>query len=335
RADASGGQAASRPQRRAGGRGETPAAERHGPAVAYRADMDAVPGDAGPAHLCGHDVHTAIGVGVGQVLARLRDRFSGRVMLVFQPAEETLEGARAMIASGVLEPVAPQEFYALHSAPLPVGEFAVMPGFGLPGLDTGHIDLSGPDAVEHARRLKATIDGWATVPYPQNPEDIARMLHDSLTPDGPLSRFVVGGGVLEPRPQGTRVRFWFKAWPDERYHELRDDIRRLAGSVDGARVEFAPEPFPAMVCSPSLSEAAAAYMRGVPGLGPVTVLHASFPFNGEDFALFLRHVPGAMFYLGVGVDGMPHSPGFAADDRAIGVGVRTMTGLLLDRLHKL
>ena len=75
-------------------------------------------------------------------------------------------------------------------------------------------------------------------------------------------------------------------------------------------------------------------------MSTVEVFHAAFPFNGEDFALFLRRVPGAMFYLGVanpdaGINGVPHTPDFAADERAIGLGVRAMTGLLLSRLHNL
>ncbi|MFB7329334.1 M20/M25/M40 family metallo-hydrolase [Streptomyces sp. NPDC056190] len=79
-----------------------------GPTVAYRADMDAVDDDElfdctfasqvpGAAHLCGHDLHTAIGVDIALVLARLRKQLNGRVVFVFQSAEETCEGARAMI----------------------------------------------------------------------------------------------------------------------------------------------------------------------------------------------------------------------------------------------
>ncbi|MER5222524.1 hypothetical protein [Streptomyces flaveus] len=69
----------------------------------------------------------------------------------------------------------------------------------------------------------------------------------------------------------------------------------------------------------------------------VTVLQASFPFNGEDFALFLRDVPGAMFFLGVanpeaGLNGTPHAPDFGADERALGLGVRAMAGCLAGRL---
>jgi metal-dependent amidase/aminoacylase/carboxypeptidase family protein len=89
-----------------------------------------------------------------------------------------------------------------------------------------------------------------------------------------------------------------------------------------------------MVCSPELGQAAAAHLRGVAGVAAVKVLHAAFLFNGEDFAPFLRRVPGAMFYLGVanpdaGLNGVPHAPDFAADEEAIGLGVRAMAGLLL------
>ncbi|WP_157857389.1 hypothetical protein [Streptomyces yerevanensis] len=69
----------------------------------------------------------------------------------------------------------------------------------------------------------------------------------------------------------------------------------------------------------------------------VTVLHAAFPFNGEDFALFLRDVPGAMFFLGVAnpeadLNGTPHARDFGADERALGIGVRAMAGFLFSRL---
>lgn len=323
-----------------------------GPTVAYRADMDAVATDElgdnefasqvpGVAHLCGHDLHTAIGVGVAQVLSRLRHRFSGRVVFVFQPAEETLDGARAMIEAGVLDRVAPQEIYALHCGQLPVGTFAVMPGVGQPGLDVGHIDVSGPNAAENAERLLAAINDLSTVAYPRTPGESAQLEADLQAPDGPLARFVLAQSRLTSGDHdAVRVQFGLRAWPDDRYPALRDEVRRLAGSVNSAQVEFPQPPFPAMVCSPELSQAAATHLHGVAGVAAVKVLHAALPFNGDDFALFLRQVPGAMFYLGVanpgaGVNGLPHAPDFAADERAIGLGVRAMAGLLLSRLDVL
>ena len=318
--------------------------DRPGATVAYRADLDAVAADElgggafasrvpGAAHLCGHDLHTAIGVGVARVLARRR--FAGRVVFFFQPAEETLEGARAMIDAGVLDRGTPAEVYALHCAPLPVGTLAIMPGAGLPGLDAGHVDVTGPDAATTGARLRAAIEGLSTVSRPQTPDEFARMLDDIRVPDGPLTRFVHAASSLTSGDDGTvRVRFWLRAWPDNRYPALREDVRRLAGDL---RVEFPRPPFPAMICSPELSHAAAEHLRDAEGVSGVEVLHGSFPFNGEDFALFLHRVPGAMLYLGVanpaeGCNGVPHAPDFAADERAIAVGVRAMTSLLLHRL---
>lgn len=95
-----------------------------GRTVAYRAGMDAVPpidqigGGTAPKHLCGHDIHTTVGVGIAQVLARLRRD--------------------------------PEEIHALHCGLLPVGVFGVNPGSGLPGQDRGSISLTGDDAVERA-----------------------------------------------------------------------------------------------------------------------------------------------------------------------------------------
>jgi metal-dependent amidase/aminoacylase/carboxypeptidase family protein len=92
-----------------------------------------------------------------------------------------------------------------------------------------------------------------------------------------------------------------------------------------------------MVNSAELSTAAGRFLSAA--LGPESVLWAgaSWPFNSEDFALFLDETPGAMFYLGVadaetGMNGAPHTPDFAADERAIGHGVRAMAGLLTARL---
>lgn len=353
-----------------------------GPTVAYRADLDAVAADEpacppafasrvpGAAHLCGHDVHTAVGVGVAEVLARLRDRIRGRIVFVFQPAEETCEGARAMIATGLLERLAPREIYALHCAPLPTGTIAAAPGLGLPGQDRFTAHLPGPAAASAAAALAARLDGLGTVRRPATEPEWQRLLGHLSEPDGPLARYVfIETRVVTPGPDGTadgpagaRVEGWTRAWPDGRYAALRAQIRALVAEHPGARVEFDGEPFPAMVNSPELGAAGARRIartlaalaapgddaRGeAPGAtapraaAPQAVtLHGTLPFNGEDFALFLRRVPGAMFFLGVGgpeagLGGLPHSPAFDPDERAIGIGTRAMAALLCHRITAL
>nr|WP_232822871.1 M20/M25/M40 family metallo-hydrolase [Glycomyces dulcitolivorans] len=307
-----------------------------GRTVAYRADMDAVPpvdqigGGTAPKHLCGHDIHTTVGVGIAQVLARLRRKLHGTVVFVFQPAEESLAGARAMIEDGVLAQTDPEEIHALHCGLLPVGVFGVNPGSGLPGQDRGSVSLTGDDAAERAAQLAAEIGALGTVAQPQSPADLEQLLVDLQTEDGPLASFVFTRAFAD----GGEVRFSSRCWPEERYTEVRADIDRLAQSY-GATAVFPNDPFPAMVCpAPEANELKRFLRRG----GVETeVVRAAVPFSGEDFALFLDEIPGTYTYLGVrspGADvttGYPHFPTFAPDEAAIGHGVRAMSKWLVER----
>lgn len=318
---------------------------RPGRTVAYRADTDAVPpegivtGGTEAAHVCGHDIHTTVGVGVAQVLAQLRHRLSGTVVFFFQPGEEALVGARAMIDAGVLERTGAEEIHALHCGPFPVGQFAVTPGSGLPGQDRAVITLPGPDATESARRLAAEIGGLATVAPPQTPADLERMVTDVQTQDGPLARFVVVRARANAADAEGRaeIQVSYRCWPEERYVEVREEIRRLAKPYAGALVSFPADPFPAMVCPEEEANAVARHLRRVLGPGGVTVMHAAFPFNGEDFALFLDRIPGTYTFLGVRAPGAgitssyPHYGDFDPDERAVGIGVRAMSGWLAAR----
>ncbi|MEV5574674.1 amidohydrolase [Spirillospora sp. NPDC052269] len=317
---------------------------KRGRTVAYRADMDAVPPDSqinggpDPAHVCGHDLHTTIGVGVAEVLARLRNRLSGEVVFFFQPGEESLTGAQAMISAGVLERTRPAEIHALHCGPMPVGTFAVTPGTGLPGLDRGSITLTGPGASDRAARLVADISALSTVAYPETSADLERMVRETETPNGPLARFVWMRAGARPAANGdVEVRATFRCWPQERVPEIRDQLRGLAARYPDARIDFPTDAFPAMVCPPRPGREVRDYLTSRLGRRAVTTMHAAIPFSGEDFALFLRRLPGTFSFLGVrrpGADivtAYPHFGAFDPDERAIGVGVRSMSGWLAHR----
>jgi metal-dependent amidase/aminoacylase/carboxypeptidase family protein len=330
-----------------------------GPTVAYRADMDAVdaqravlsfphsdrPFDEGfasripgVAHLCGHDLHTAIGVGVARTLAQAAEPVRGRLVFVFQPAEEPLQGARAMLETGLVQRLAPREFYALHCSPFPAGTIAVSPGYGLPGLDHIRIVLSGGDDAVVAA-IAAEVAQLGTVGYPQSLADYHARFHAVLEPEiaASIQESVCVAQWTEQTPDAQPVaNVLLRVWPQERFPELRARVERLAAAA-GGHVEFPADPFPAMVNSAELSTAAGEYLSTA--MGPESVLwaRACWPFNCEDFALFLNEAPGALFYLGVadaesGMNGAPHTSDFAADERAIGHGVRAMAGLLTDRL---
>lgn len=317
----------------------------HGRTVAYRADMDAVPpadqvgGGPDPAHLCGHDLHTTIGVGVAQVLARLRHRLAGTVMFVFQPAEEDLTGAASMLADGLFRRTRPAEIHALHCGPVPVGEFAVMPGFGQPGLDHTTVTLTGADASGRAQRLAAGLRALGTIAPPVNPAAMEQLLLDLQVPGGPYAEFVyvqqaTVSETASGAASGAVVQASYRCWPQERYVAVRAAIGRLA-HASGATAAFPDDPFPAMVCP----ERNSLDLRDYLGPDRTATMHAAFPFKGEDFALFLNRLPGTYAILGVrapgaGIEtGFPHLGTFDPDERAIGHGVRAMAGGLAHRTH--
>jgi metal-dependent amidase/aminoacylase/carboxypeptidase family protein len=333
-----------------------------GPTVAYRADMDAVDARSnvlpfplservfdegfasrvpGVAHLCGHDLHTAIGVGIARALAQGSEAVRGRLVFVFQPAEESLQGARAMLETGLVQRLAPREFYALHCSPYPCGTIGVSPGYGLPGLDCMRIVMPGTDAAALAAlaALVNEVDQLGTVGFPRDYAEYSARFDALLDPDVAASNqeSVCVGQWTSQTPDGRPVaNVLLRSWPQERVPELRTRVERLAAAA-GGHIEFPEDPFPALVNSAELSTAAGRYLSAALGPESVAWARASWPFNCEDFALFLNEAPGAQFYLGVadreaGMNGAPHAPDFAADERAIGHGVRAMTGLLTDRL---
>lgn len=317
---------------------------RRGRTVAYRADMDAVPpngqiggGGTAPAHMCGHDLHTTIGVGVAESLARRRRQLAGTVMFVFQPAEETLAGARAMLAQGLFEGafggVRPAEIHALHCGPWPVGQFVVMPGFGMPGQDRGTVTLTGPGAEARATALAAEIAALGTVRRPEGLADLENLVAEMQKPNGPLAKFV----FMNAAAAGNEVRVVSRCWPENRYREIRAAVATLAGSHGPATVNFPTDPFPAMVCPERENRELRSFLRRNLGEKRVATLHAAIPFNGEDYSLYLNQIPGTYSFLGVQKPGdpldtaYPHYPGFEPDERAIAVGVQTMSKWLTQR----
>lgn len=317
---------------------------RPGRTVAFRADMDAVPpsdqigGGDEPAHLCGHDIHTTVGVGVAQALAGLRDRLSGTIVFVFQPAEERLTGAPAMLADPKFAKYRFSEIHALHCGPFFAGEFGVMPGAGFAGLDKPEITVSGPDAVATARRIVAELGELSTVPLPEGPGDLEWLVEAIQTPDGPLERFVMlNAGASDPDTDGdVTVDVGYRAWPEGRVPEVRERISAIVAAHDGAEVAYS-RPYPAMIVPERDGHAVKRHLREVFGDEAVRRVYAPVPFSGEDFAYFLDEVPGTYTFLGVGKpDGgiesaYPHFGSFDPDERAIGVGVRGMAGWLANR----
>jgi metal-dependent amidase/aminoacylase/carboxypeptidase family protein len=304
--------------------------------------MDAVPSDApdpvefrstipGVRHICGHDIHTTIGLALAEGLAAVRADLSGSVLFVFQPAEERATGAKAMLDDGVFRAGKPVAIFAVHTAPLPVGQLGAKSG----------VMMAGRDAIT------VTITGTGNL---QAAADSARRIIEA-------AGNIVGAAVLQPGPEGfvfaqagpprsTGAGTWSVggsltiASPAARARARRtvlDGLRAL-GSTGVSVVPTYQERMIAGVSNDSvLTERADASIRAVLGDGAVIPVWDIIPAFSEDFGSFQDQVPGAFYFLGVanaakGWAGMPHSPDYVADEGAILVGARAMAGVILDRL---
>lgn len=323
-----------------------------GPVVLYRADMDAMPQQEPPGldyastvpgvfHVCGHDLHVAVGIGVATILSRMRERLAGTVVFLFQPGEETLQGAAAMIAAGALDDPVPDVAYAIHAFPLPVG--AVAHGARFAGSDSFTIEVTGALATPAvATELQTALAPIGTVTVPTTKQEITSLLTVLGTPEGPLqtSTFLMTMSKLEA--DRLTVRGSVKASADEMYVSIRATVEDAADSVLGPGtydLTFRDAPFPSMVSDASVSAAAAPVLAELLGEERVVGLHATVPFASEDFALMLERVPGTMILVGIAnhdrdILGLPHMPNFEADEEGIVVGTKAMAALIWRRLSQ-
>ena len=312
-----------------------------GPTVAFRADMDAVPSDfpdpvdyrsltPGVRHICGHDVHVTVGLGIAEGLAAVREELAGSVMLVFQPAEERATGARDMLADGVFADGTPTAIYAVHTAPLPVGQLGTAPGGMMAGRDLVSVVVRGAgDLTEPVRAVQETIAGVGTVPP---------AMAMAPAPAGfILVQLIPEAAAGEDASRTVRAQVT-TASPDARAR-ARDAILR---GVEALRpgdatisVEYRERVMAGVTNDSTLVARANAAIAARLGPGAVVPVEGVPPAFSEDFGAFQDKAPGVMYFLGVsnpeaGTVGMPHTPAYVADDGAILVGVRAMTAVLLD-----
>jgi amidohydrolase len=322
--------------------------------VAFRADLDALPLHdtkdvayrstvPNVAHACGHDVHTTVLLGLALALAQLEEQgeLPGRIRLIFQPAEESVpSGAPEVIAVGALKDVA--AIYALHCYPqLPAGLVGVRSGPFTAAADMVEVALTGPGG--HTARPHLTADlvhalGRVIV-------DVPSLLDRRVDPRAGVSMVwgaVHAGEAPNAIPDEGRVRGTVRILNREAWREAPDLVIKLIHEVVAATGAQADVRYTRGVPPVINDRMASAVIAGAAGaaLGADRVVEAEISMGGEDFAFYLDHVPGSMIRLGVGVPGQAdpadiHQPAFDVDERAIAVGVRTLTHTALSALDSL
>lgn len=312
-----------------------------GPVIAFRADMDAVRDAAddpmefrsqvvGVNHICGHDIHTAVGLALAAGFSGIRERLAGSVMLVFQPAEETASGARAMLDDGAFSKSPPAVIFAYHTAPYEVGQVAGTPGTLLPGRDAVRVEIRGKgDLGAVANDVRQMLSGCAT--------------KGSSEPTRPVGEeFVrVDGARAAKEGDGWVVHATLTTASRKASAKARGEIKASLASLerDGLTLELDyQERFVAGADNdPELVERADAAMKTVLGEDAVLRVPSVVTQFSEDFGSFQEQVPGAMYFLGVsnsakGWVGMPHTATYVADEEAIFVGAKAMAAVFLDLL---
>jgi amidohydrolase len=320
-----------------------------GRSIALRADIDCLPMTErtelewrsvhdGRAHKCGHDGHTAILLGTAAVLARYREQLPGNVRLLFQPAEEGVDGggAKVMVAEGALDGV--DEIYGLHNWPgYPRGELRVIAGPIMAQVHGFEISVRGRGG--HGSQPQDCRDpivaGAALVGALQTV--VSRGLSAAGGAVVSVCSFEAGNthNVIPEFARMTGTIRSFNAAATERVLARVREVVEGVGATYGVEVDLALEAgYPVLVNDP---ECVAAVGRVATSLDALTVRDEGLPMaGGEDFAYFAAEIPGAYFFLGAGREGEDtpgcHHPDFDFDDGLIPLGMQMFLGLVRDRI---
>ena len=315
-----------------------------GPLLALRVDMDALPieertgldwasSQQGLMHACGHDIHTTVGLGVAALLSSRADQLRARVRLLFQPAEETAQGAGWMRADGAMEGVA--ALFGVHVFPsIAVGRVGVRSGSLTAAAGELEIEVlgeSGPGARPH----QSTDAIWIAARVVSGLQEAISRRLDPLHPVVVSFGKIEGGKAFNVIADHVRLVGTVRCL-DPQVHErlpgwIEDTVHALCRGHGGeARVHYR-RIAPPVHNDPELTRLVAA--SAVDLLGQAQVEWLEQPSLGaEDFAELLEGHRGTMFRLGVaGPQGCTplHSNTFSPDEGCLAVGIRVLTLSLL------
>ncbi len=338
-----------------------------GPVVALRADMDALPitealdlpfaskvttryngEEVGVMHACGHDAHTAILMGVAEVLASQRENLAGTVKFIFQPAEEGAPegergGAKLMIEEGVLkEPYAPKAIFALHVLPLPIGVVKYGVGGLLAAEDNFKIVIKGKQT--HGSMPWLGIDPIVVAGQIVNAIQLipSRQLDVTQAP-AVISVGKIAGGVRSNIiPDEVVMLGTIRTLDPKMQSQLQERLRKTVVSIATASGAEATvdieEGTPITYNDPELVQAMLPTLESVAGKDNLQVIKPVL--GAEDFAYYQQHIPGFYFTIGINKPGVGdfegavnHSPNFYINEDGLIHGVEAMSRLAIDYLE--
>jgi len=307
--------------------------------VLLRFDMDALPIEEendvpyrsqapGIMHACGHDAHVAVGIGVATLLARHRERIGGTVKLMFQPAEEGLGGAHAMIADGVLKGPDVDVALGLHvSSNHTIGTAVVRSGAMMAAADKLHILVRGKGG--HAAHPEQTID--AVVVASQIVVALQTVISRNLNPDdvgvitvGSIQAGNAGNVIADTAELRGSIRSFTEETRELLHRRIAEVARGIADALGAVAETTITRGVDPTVNAPEPT--AIVYDVAASVLGSDNIDTTYRTTGGEDFSAVLARVPGQFFFLGArnearGFSAPHHNPHFDIDETCLPQGV--------------
>ena len=321
---------------------------RPGRSVVLRGDIDGLPVQEdearavhseveGVMHACGHDVHVASMLGAASLLAARREELPGRYVFLFQPAEEALCGAKAMLEGGALTAMEDSRLVGFHvTSQLPAGFVALRAGIAMSEANSLRITLTGPGG--HGAMPSAQGDVIrATAELVSRLGDAASGLRYEETDCVCSAGTIHAGTAVNVVPTSARVTGTLRTFTEAQHEEALVRLQDLCDSVgddQGVHVELeVPEHTRAVVNDAETTAVVEAEASVVLGSDQVFRMPPVAP--SDDVSEFLRHLPGCYFFVGGGAadgsSGMHHSPTFLVEDESlrVGAGVLVRSALAL------
>ena len=323
-----------------------------GPRVGYRADIDALPTqDAkdvsyssqhpGVAHLCGHDAHTAVGIGVALLLHQFREELAGTVRVFFQPNEESSpSGATLLIEEGILDGL--EAVYAIHVDPtLEVGRFGLLKGPITSSADRFDVYVRS-DGTGHSARPHESVDTvWGVTSIANAFYQLAGRVTDARNAAVITICKLQGSEAHNVIPDVASLGGTLRCInPDDRrqlQEHMRRIVRQTAERCGGkGEIEFDTGP-PSVINDGRLIQNVKSTVRELFGERAIYLIPRP-SMGGEDFSHFLQHVPGAL--IRVGSSSGPessyplHNAHFDLDESALEPAAQLMATVLRNHLHK-
>lgn len=326
---------------------------RPGPTVAFRADIDALPMDDcstnpwksqndGRAHACGHDGHQTWAMGTMRYLAQTRD-FPGRIIGIFQPAEEIAKGAQAVVEAGVLQKYDVREIYAAHSEPLlEKGKIGFKEGPLQASSDSFWITVHGKGT--HGGRPHLGVD-----PIPVGAQIvsalqtiIARKLNPMDT--GVVSVCSINAGRFETVnvvPHQLTLSGTIRTFSPEARVMIEEELKRLVTGITEANnctvdIKYQHD-CAAVINHKEQTEAGIAVAEEL--FGKDSVVPRMDPFmSSEDFSEYINVIPGSIMRIGVRDDNHTvslHNQAFDFNDEVLPAACTLFASILKSRLEKL